>query len=94
MLLERSFNVGHIFDTPLVRAFSFWRLPDPEAARDGILNILNDAIERTRKVGLRLALENEHACNIGTGAEARWYLDRLSSIAINKLYMRAGISLE
>ena len=38
-----------------------------------------EAVERAQEAGLVLALENEHECNVGTGAEARWVLDLIPS---------------
>ncbi len=85
-ILKKSFEAAYLLDAPLVRAFSFWRLPNPDSARAGILDILRDATARTAQAGLTLALENEYACNIGTGAEARWYLDRIPESAIGLIW--------
>ncbi len=41
--------------------------------------MLAEAVERTQEAGLKLALENEHECNVGTGAEARPVLDLIPS---------------
>ena len=85
-ILQQSFEAAYLLDAPLVRAFAFWRLTDPASVREQILPILEDATARTAQAGLRLALENEYACNIGTGAEARWYFDHLPSIAIGLIW--------
>jgi L-ribulose-5-phosphate 3-epimerase len=76
-ILERSLEVAQRFDAPLVRAFSFWRVPDPSSVRDDLLHTLREATERVSKTGKMLGLENEYACNIATGAEAAWYLGRI-----------------
>lgn len=76
-ILERSLEIADRLDAPLVRAFSFWRLPDPRSARTELLETLREATERVSAAGKLLGLENEYACNIATGAEARWYLDRI-----------------
>jgi sugar phosphate isomerase/epimerase len=44
-----------------------------------VVRALAEAVERAQDAGLELALENEHECNIGTGAEARWVLDLIPS---------------
>lgn len=85
-ILERSFEVAHALGAPLVRAFSFWRLPDPTGVRDALTETLTEAADRTQRAGLRLALENEYACNIATGAEARTYLDRISAPALGVIW--------
>ena len=41
--------------------------------------MLAEAVERAQEAGLELALENEHECNVGTGAEARLVLDLIPS---------------
>jgi sugar phosphate isomerase/epimerase len=44
-----------------------------------VVRALVQAVERVQEAGLKLGLENEHECNVGTGAEARWVLDRIPS---------------
>lgn len=85
-ILDRSFVAARILGAPLVRAFSFWRLPDPTSVRAGIRDVLAEATERTAQAGLLLALENEYACNVGTGAEAHWYLDQIPSSALGIIW--------
>lgn len=76
-VLKRSLEIAHLLDAPIVRAFSFWRVQNPESVREDILETLGKATEIVRDAGKTLGLENEHACNIGSGIEAKWYLDRL-----------------
>lgn len=77
-ILETSLDLADRFDAPIVRAFSFWRLENPETVREDILDTLREATDRTSARGRLLGLENEHACNIATGEEATWYLDRIA----------------
>lgn len=76
-ILDRSLDLAERLNAPLVRTFSFWRLPDPEPAREDLLATLTEATARVAARGKLLGLENEHACIIGTGEEAAWYLDRI-----------------
>lgn len=78
-ILQRSFEMADLFDTPFVRTFSFLRVPDPSSVRDTVLEVIAKAVQRTEKVGLKLIIENEHACNIATGAETGWLLERIAS---------------
>ena len=78
-VLERSLSVARLLGAPVVRAFSFWRVPDPASVRGEVVRVLAEAVERAQEAGLVLALENEHECNVGTGAEARWVLDLIPS---------------
>jgi len=85
-ILERSFELAHLFGAPLVRTFSFWRVPDPRDVRDEVAGVIAEAAERTEAAGLTLGIENEHACNLATGAETRWVLDRVPSPALGVIW--------
>lgn len=85
-VLDRSFETARFFGAPLVRAFSFWRLERPEEVREEVAEVLAEAAGRTGEAGLRLGIENEHACNLGTGAETGWVLDRVSSPALGVIW--------
>lgn len=78
-VLERALGVARLLGAPVVRAFSFWRVPDPTSVREEVVQALAQAVKRAQAAGLKLALENEHECNVGTGAEAGWILGRISS---------------
>jgi sugar phosphate isomerase/epimerase len=78
-LLERSLEVARLLGAPIVRAFSFWRVENPEEVREEVADVLAGAVRRTEAVGLMLGMENEHTCNVGTGAEAGWMLGRIPS---------------
>jgi sugar phosphate isomerase/epimerase len=58
-----------------VRAFSFWREPDPAAVLPELGRDLQRASALARDAGVTLALENEHECNVATSSEARAALD-------------------
>jgi L-ribulose-5-phosphate 3-epimerase len=85
-ILERSFELARLFEAPLVRTFSFWRVPDPEDVRDEVAEVIAEAAKRTEAAGLLLGIENEHACNLATGAETRWVLDRIPSPALGVIW--------
>lgn len=76
-ILGRSLQVANQLDAPMVRAFSFWRVEDPTSVRDDLLEVLREATIRTKAAGKLLGLENEFACNVATGEEAGWYLERI-----------------
>ncbi len=78
-VIERALIVARLLGAPVVRAFSFWRVPDPASVRGEVMRALAQAVERTQEAGLKLGLENEHECNVGTGAEAGWVLNRIPS---------------
>lgn len=91
-VLKRSLEISHLLDAPIVRAFSFWRVSDPESVREDILETLGKATEITRDAGKLLGLENEHACNIGSGIEAKWYLDRLTDPTLGLIWDPGNIA--
>jgi len=69
-ILDRSLHVALELGAPLVRVFSFWRTTEPPRLFGRIVEALAGTIEQAGKRGLRIGLENEHACNIATAAEA------------------------
>jgi sugar phosphate isomerase/epimerase len=76
-LAERAFFIAEKFGVRIIRVFSFWRTVRPEACLDDVLRELGGLAEKAAEHGLIIGLENEHACNIATGAETRSALDCL-----------------
>ena len=80
-ILERSIELAKIFSTKLIRSFSFWRVKDSidyETWHEIVYKI-KFAVSKVEKEGLILALENEHECNIATGAEACKLMKEINS---------------
>ena len=75
----RAIRAARILAAPVVRAFSFWREPDPAAALPDLGDALRAAAETAHEAGVTLALENEHECNVASSAEARAALDETAS---------------
>jgi L-ribulose-5-phosphate 3-epimerase len=76
---EHALNAAALLCAPLVRAFSYWREPDPSAALSELGDALHRAAARAHDAGVTLALENEHECNVATSAEAGAALDAAAS---------------
>ena len=91
-VLRRSLEIAHMLDAPMVRAFSFWRVDDPESVREDILATLSKATDIAKDAGKILGLENEHACNIGSGSEAAWYLERIADPALGLIWDPGNIA--
>ena len=85
-VLERSFEVARLFGAPLVRAFSFWRVEDPETVREEVAGTLAGAARRAGEAGFRIGVENEHTCNLGTGEETGWAMKKVSSPALGAIW--------
>lgn len=70
-ILRRCADLADAFNTSFIRVFTFWRkavlTPEIEAQ---IVEAFQEPLEFAKERGLTLLLENEHACYIGTGAEA------------------------
>ena len=79
-ILERSFELAKMFNTNIVRTFSFWRRGKlTEEILEEILQRFEVPIKRAEEENIILALENEHECFIGSGEESRRFLARISS---------------
>lgn len=68
-LAERAFAIAERCGARIVRVFSYWRTVQPEKCFDAIVEALARLSEQAAARGLIIGLENEHACNISTGAE-------------------------
>src|SRR6185436_4196202 len=68
-LTERAFDIARRTGARIVRVFSYWRTVEPEKCFDRVVAALRDLAEKAAKQNLIIGLENEHACNIATGAE-------------------------
>ncbi len=69
-LLTHCIELTRAFNTDRIRCFDFWRLEDPKPYREAINKKLREAAEVCAKSNVILLLENEMACNTGTGEEA------------------------
>jgi sugar phosphate isomerase/epimerase len=69
-LLDRGIELARAFKTDHLRCFDFWRLEDQKPHRDAIDQTLRRAAEKAGRHRVVLVLENEHACNTATAAEA------------------------
>jgi L-ribulose-5-phosphate 3-epimerase len=69
-LLEHCIELCKTFQTDRVRCFDFWRIENQKPFREAINEKLRDAARTCAKHNLILLLENEMACNTGSGKEA------------------------
>ncbi len=68
-LAERAFEIAKRTGAKIVRVFSYWRVIDPEAVFERVVDALQDLSDKAGKHDLIVGLENEHACNIATAQE-------------------------
>jgi L-ribulose-5-phosphate 3-epimerase len=69
-LAARAFAIAHRSGARIIRVFSYWRTVDPEKCFDRIVEALSKLARDAAREDLVVGLENEHACNISTGADA------------------------
>lgn len=85
-LSRRAFEIAEQAGATIIRVFSYWRTTAPEECFDRILAGLRDLADRAAERGLIIGLENEHACNVGTGAEAGRVLAALDHPALKSIW--------
>jgi len=68
-LTDRAFEIAKRMGARIIRVFSYWRTVKPDACFDRVVYALRTLAEQAARNDLTIGLENEHACNIATGAE-------------------------
>jgi sugar phosphate isomerase/epimerase len=86
-VLELAIELARFFGTELVRGFAFWKQGEPtEAVWAEIADWFRAPVALAEREGIILGLENEHACMIGTGAEAGQLIDAIDSPALQAIW--------
>ena len=92
-LTKRTFEIAERLGVRIIRVFSYWRTAEPEKCfprlRDALLALADQAGAR----GLVIGLENEHACNVGTAAEAARFLPTVAHPALQLVWDPANASI-
>jgi sugar phosphate isomerase/epimerase len=78
-LLKRASDRAHAFGTDKLRGFTFWRVAEPEKLYPRIAEELERAAEVARRAGVRLMIEDEGSCNVGTGRELALLLKNVAA---------------
>jgi len=68
-LLDRAIDRAQALGTDKLRVFAFWRVADPQRYYPRIAEELTKAAEVAEKAKMRLVLEDEGSCNVGSGHE-------------------------
>jgi L-ribulose-5-phosphate 3-epimerase len=74
-LADRALEIAERTGAGIIRVFSYWRTVEPEACFERIARALEGLARQAAPHGRIIGLENEHACNIATGAETARLLD-------------------
>lgn len=68
-LTARAFEIAARTGAGIIRVFSYWRTVDPDRCFGAIVAALSGLARQAGPLGVLIGLENEHACNVGTGVE-------------------------
>jgi len=68
-LAVRAFEIARRTGARIIRVFSYWRTVRPAECFSHIVEALGALADQAAGHGVTIGLENEHACNLGTGAE-------------------------
>ena len=85
-LTRRALEIAEQSGAGIIRVFSYWRTVDPQREYDRIAAALRDLADQALERGLIIGLENEHACNVGTGAEAARMLAAVDHLALKLIW--------
>jgi L-ribulose-5-phosphate 3-epimerase len=69
-LTRRAFEIAKRTGAGIIRVFSYWRTVEPERCFAAAASALHELGDEAAKHGVVIGLENEQACNAGTGDEA------------------------
>jgi len=92
-LTKRAFEIAERLGAPIIRVFSYWRTTEPERCFDRLAEALAGLADEAARRGVLIGLENEHACNVGTGEEASQLLARLAHPALKLVWDPANASI-
>jgi sugar phosphate isomerase/epimerase len=92
-LTQRAFEVAEMTGAPIIRVFSYWRTVAPAQVFDRVAAALHDLAEQAQPRGVMIGLENEHACNVGTAAEAARMLQAVDHPALGVIWDPANASI-
>ena len=92
-LTRRAFEIAGRTGARIIRVFSYWRTTDPDRCFDRVVSALRGLADQAADHGVVIGLENEHACNIATGAEAGRVLAALDHPCLQVIWDPANASV-
>jgi L-ribulose-5-phosphate 3-epimerase len=85
-LAQRAFEIAGRTGAAIVRVFSYWRAEAPDGCFERVVSALRALADQAHARGLVIGIENEHACNIATGAETGRLLAALEHPALQIIW--------
>lgn len=67
--LEQACRAAHLLEVDRIRVFGFARVQDPSTVYQQVADVLGEVAEKASKEGIKVLIENEASCNVGTTAE-------------------------
>lgn len=80
--LRKSIRSAQILGCPYIRVFTFSRIAEPQSVFPRIAEIVNGFAKIAEREGVKLLIENETSCNVGTCAELAAFLKLTPSKAV------------
>lgn len=74
-LMERALQLSEMTGAKIIRVFSYWRTVEPAKCVDAVCEAVTRLADQAKPHNVIIGIENEHACNVGTAAEAKVILD-------------------
>ncbi len=84
-LTDRAFQIAERTGAHIIRVFSYWRTVEPERVFDDVVVALQRLADAAPQ-GITIGVENEHACNVGTGADTAKVLAALDHPALGVIW--------
>jgi L-ribulose-5-phosphate 3-epimerase len=85
-LTARAFELAERTGARIIRVFSYWRTVEPDRVFDAVVTALGSLADQAQPRGVVIGIENEHACNIGTGEDAGRVLAALEHPALGVIW--------
>lgn len=92
-LTQRAFEIAKRTGAGIIRVFSYWRTVEPERCFAAAASALHELGYEAAKHGVVIGLENEQACNAGTGDEAARLLALVDHPNVKALWDPANASI-
>lgn len=92
-ILDRALEIAAALEAPMIRVFSFWRTTKPLELQSAAIESLLQAVEAAAPYGVKIGLENEHACNLSTGEEVKPVLDAIPNPQLGLVWDPANSSV-
>lgn len=92
-LTRRAFEIARRLEARVVRVFSYWRTIAPAETHERVVEALAALADDAAAHGLVIGLENEAACNVGTGRETADVLAALDHPALQVVWDPANATL-